>query len=271
MNSMDLNVLVSKKGTKVVLATELHQALQLLDHHYSTNIKRWINDYYEFNGSIRKPIKKQDFATRPINGVEVLWQDYYLSVALAKQIVLRSRSKVKQKYALQLAAVSEENSTESLSPKQFKHLVDITKAMTLISCQEEAERRHLRLYKERNDGSAANWWRYRAEVLGYSTESLREKLRRRGIEQPATQNPRQLLAHLNPLELIRAGVIDLFMAIGKSKSYATAMGNLAHQLAESLDLQLLDDHRKVDLFTTSVDPELVHRLRQPIAEHLAAA
>lgn len=266
---MDLNIFVSKKGTKVVLATDLHQSLQLLDHHYSANVKRWINDYYEFADGIRKPVKLKDFALRPSNE-QVLWQDYYLSVALAKQIVLRSRSKVKQKYALQLAAVSEENDLERLNPQQFQHLVEITKAMTLISCQEESERRHLRLYKERNGDSAANWWAYRADVLGYSLESLRDKLRRRGCAN-VNGSHRELLAQLNPLELIRAGVIDLFMAIGKSKSYALYMGNLAKKVAETMELQLIDDHRKVDLFTASVDPELVHRLKQPLNKHLVAA
>jgi hypothetical protein len=241
----------------------------LLDHHYSVNVKRWINDYYDFPDGIRKPVKMQDFAARATED-QVLWQDYYLSVDLAKQIVLRSRSKVKQKYALQLAAVSGENDLQQVSPQQFQHLVEITKAMTLISCQEESERRHLRLYKERNGDSAANWWTYRAELLGYSLESLREKLRRRGCTN-TNGNHRELLAQLNPLELIRAGVIDLFMGIGKSRNYAAYMGNLAQQVAETMELKLIDDHRKIDLFTESVDPELVHRLKEPLIKHMVAA
>jgi hypothetical protein len=266
---MDLNVFVSKKGTKVVLATDLHQALQLPDHHYPANIKRWLNDYYEFADGIRKPLKLQEFADRkPVEGS--LWQDYYLGVGLAKEIVLRSRSKVKQKYARQLATLDDEQLVNGLSTQQFQHLVDMTRAMTLISCQEEFERRHLRLYVDRNEGSAANWWKYRAEVLGYTTDSLRDKLRRRGITE-TSGNQRQLLAQLNPLELIRAGIIDLFMAIGKSKEYAAAMGDLSQQLAASLNLQLIDDHQQVDLFTTAVDPELVHRLKEPLAKHLVAA
>lgn len=266
---MDLNIFVSKKGTKVVLATDLHQSLQLLDHHYSTNVKRWINDYYDFLDGIRKPIKMQEYAVRATEA-NVLWQDFYLSVDLAKQIVLRSRSKVKKKYALQLAAVSEDSNVQQVTPQQFQHLVEITKAMTLISVQEESERRHLRMYKERNEDSAANWWSYRAEVLGYTSEKMREKLRRRDLAE-ASSNQRDLLARFEPLELIRAGVIDLFIAIGKSKSYAVHMGDLAQQVADTMELQLIDDHRKIDLFTESVDPELVHRLKQPLNKHLVAA
>lgn len=266
---MDLNVFVSKKGTKVVLATELYQALELPSQHYPANIKRWINDYYEFSDGIRKPVKMQDFASRktPEN---VLWDDYYISVTFAKQIVLRSRSKVKQKYARQLASVTPAEVPQELSADQFRHLMEITKAMTLISCQEECERRHLRRYKERNQGLASNWWRYRAEVLGYSTDSLREKLRRRGVLH-ALGNQRELLAQYNPLELIRAGVIDLFMAIGKSPRYAAYMGSLAKDLAESMGLELINDHQKIDLFTEAVDPELVHQLKEPLNKHLMTA
>ena len=269
VKDMDLNIFVSKKGTKVVLATDLYQALQLPAQHYPANVKRWLNDYYEFSDGIRKPLKMQEFASRKIEG-PVLWSDYYLSVDFAKQIVLRSRSKVKQKYARQLAMLTEGLDAAGLTSSQFKHLIDITKAMTLISCQEECERRHLRIYRERNDGMATNWWQYRAEVLGYTSEGLRDKLRRRGAVE-VSGNQRELLAQFNPLDLIRAGVIDLFMAVGKPQDYAVRMGDLAKDLAERMELQLIDDHRKIDLFTEAVDPELVHRLKEPLEKHLVAA
>ena len=49
----DLQILVSKKGTKVVTATSLYMALQLPDQHYAANIKKWLTDVYEFkDGSI---------------------------------------------------------------------------------------------------------------------------------------------------------------------------------------------------------------------------
>ncbi len=266
---MDLAIYISKKGTKVVLATDLHQALQLPDHHYATNTKKWLNDLYEFDNGIRKPLRMQEFAPRKTED-EVIWQDYYLSVDLAKQIVLRCKSKFKQKYALQLAEQSEEGLIHGLSAEQFKHLVEVTRAMTLVSCQEEFERRHLRTYKERNDNSAANWWKYRATVMGYTTDELREKLRRRGVTNLGGSQ-RQLLAQIDPLELIRAGVVDLFMAIGKSQQYACRMGELAKSLAQTMELQVIDDDRKVDLFTEAVDPNLVHQLKKPLSEQLVAA
>jgi hypothetical protein len=267
---MDLSVLVSKKGTKVVLATDLHRALQLADHHYPANVRRWLNDYYEFEDGIRKPIKLQEFADRRLPE-QAMWQDYYLSVFLAKQIVLRSNSKLKQRIARQLSGACAEETTPGLNTQQFQHILQVTKAMTLVSCQEECERRHLRRYKERNAGSAANWWKYRAEVLGYSSADLRDKLRRKNGVNPASRNQRVLLSELDPHELIRAGVIDLFMAIGKQVDYARQMGKLAKELAVSMQLELIDDQRKVDLFTNAIDPEWAHALKKPVVEHLAAA
>ncbi len=266
---MDLHIFISKKGTKVVLATELHQALQLADHHYATNIKKWLNDFYEFNDGIRKPIKLQDFASRKQDET-VIWQDYYLSVALAKQICLRSRSKVKQKFALQLSSADHSQQTTALSSGQFAHLIQLTKAMTLVSCQEECERKHLRVYKQRNKNSAANWWQYRAEVLGYNTDDLRDKLRRKGLQYNGS-NQRAMLAKLEPLELIKAGMIDLFISIGKSIPYALHMAELAKEIAQSMELELIDDHSKLDLFTEAVDPELVLKLKKPLSQHLIAA
>ena len=266
---MDLSIFISKKGTKVVLATDLHQALQLANQHYASNVKKWINDFYEFPDGIRKPIRMQEFAKRKQEDA-VLWQDYYLSVELAKQICLRSRSKFKQKYASQLAALSQEEQLSALNSGQFAHLIELTKAMTLLSCQEECERKHLRIYKERNNGSAANWWKYRAEVLGYSTDDLRDKLRRKGLKYQGS-NQRAMLAKLEPLELIKAGIIDLFISIGKTRTYALQMGDLAKEIAVSMNLELIDDHSKLDLFTHAVDPDLVLKLKQPLNQHLIAA
>jgi len=100
---MDLQILVSKKGTKVVTATNLHQALQLLDHHYATNVRKWLQDVYEFADGVRKPAKMQDYAPRKQKN-SALIDDYYLSLELAKLIALRSNSKVKARYAKWLLA-----------------------------------------------------------------------------------------------------------------------------------------------------------------------
>ena len=102
---MELEVLQSKKGTKVVAASNLHQVLRLPNHQYSTHLRSWLKDLYEFSdGGIRKPQTLRDYARRPRPGEP--FEDFYLTLELAKLIALRTRSKVKLKYARLLDAVA---------------------------------------------------------------------------------------------------------------------------------------------------------------------
>jgi phage anti-repressor protein len=102
---MELVVLESKKGTKVVSATNLHHALKLPNAQYGANVRRWLRDLYEFSdGGIRKPQAMRDYARRPRPGEPV--EDYYITLELAKLIALRTTSKVKLKYARMLDAIA---------------------------------------------------------------------------------------------------------------------------------------------------------------------
>jgi len=101
---MDLNIIVSKHGTQVVTATQLHMALQLPTHHYARNLRRWLKDVYEFPDGIRRAEALRDFARRPRPGEPI--EDYYLSIDLAKLIALRTNSKEKVKVAKYLDRMS---------------------------------------------------------------------------------------------------------------------------------------------------------------------
>ena len=159
---MELQVLVSKKGTKVVTASNLYGALALPEQHYSTILLKWIDDFYEFTDGIRKPVKLQDFAKRKISNNPIL-KDYYLSVEMAKKIVLRSKSKLKRKFAKQLHVLqNKEEAAETLTQEQIETVLEVAKRMTKMSCQESAERKHQEIYTSRNGGSGSNWWKYRS-------------------------------------------------------------------------------------------------------------
>ena len=107
---MDLQILVSKKGTKVVKASNLYLVLGLPNKQYTANLRRWLEDIYEFRDGIRKPQSMKDYALRPkqaIDDREKLVDDYYLSLELAKLITLNTKSKLKQKYATFLLNLEE--------------------------------------------------------------------------------------------------------------------------------------------------------------------
>ncbi len=99
---MALEILESKKGTKVVTATNLHTALKLSVRQYGAQVRKWLRDAYEFEDGIRRPQMYRDFAKRPRPGEPV--EDFYLTLELAKLISLRSSSKDKLKFARLLDA-----------------------------------------------------------------------------------------------------------------------------------------------------------------------
>ena len=62
---MSLEILESKKGTKVVSASNLHHVLGLPSLQYGPNVRRWLKDLYEFSDTgIRKPQVLRDYARR---------------------------------------------------------------------------------------------------------------------------------------------------------------------------------------------------------------
>ncbi len=260
---MDLQILISKKGTKVVTAKNLHLALQLLDHHFQANVKKWLNDVYEFRDGIRKPLHMQDYAPRKRKDSPLI-EDYYLSIALAKHISLRSASKVKLKYAKYLLSLEEQTETTVFFDKeQVLALLDLVKKMQSISYQENCERRHLEVYEERNRGNASNWWKHRTEVLGYSPQYLRKIVQHLG-KRVSGKSQRQLLMQIDKYEMIRTGVIDLCMAMGKNEHYARTMGDLAKVFAEEMQVEIHDDREAGNLFapSASAEPEAKYEIKK---------
>jgi hypothetical protein len=109
--AMELEVLLSKQGTKVVVASNLYQVLQLPSTHYGTQLRKWMKDLYEFRDGIRRPQPLRDYARRPRPGEPM--EDFYLTLELAKLIALRTNSKYKLKYA-RLLDVIEQNGQMNL-------------------------------------------------------------------------------------------------------------------------------------------------------------
>jgi hypothetical protein len=94
---MELEIFESKKGTKVVAASQLHAVLKLPVRQYGAQVRKWLRDLYELPDGIRRPQLYRDFAKRPRPGEPL--EDFYLTLELAKLIALRSNSKFKLKYA----------------------------------------------------------------------------------------------------------------------------------------------------------------------------
>lgn len=267
---MELQVLISKKGTKVVTASNLHLALQLNNDHYMTNSKRWLSDIYEFSDGIRRPEKLKDYAPRKLKDQPIM-DDYYLSIELAKLITLKSKSKVKHKYAKWLFSMEDKmENGELLTKEQVLSAMELAKAMRLMSNQISSERNHLKKYKQKNGDAANNWWKYRESVLGYSAGELKNRFRLIG-ENEQGKSQRQMLFKLDKYETIRTGVIDFLMSMGKSNQYACKMGDLAKAFAQEMQLEIYDDRKGDTIFSATVNTNLLEELSQEGARLTAQA
>jgi hypothetical protein len=92
---MELILLESRKGTKVVTFSNLYAVLGLPERQYGTNARKWMRDHYEFRDGLRRPQVSTDFAKRPRPGEP--FEDFFVTLELAKLIALRSGSKHKIK------------------------------------------------------------------------------------------------------------------------------------------------------------------------------
>jgi phage anti-repressor protein len=116
----------------------------------------------------------------------------------------------------------------SFTAQQIDSLMDLSRAMTLISIQKEVESKHFALYNDKY-----SWYTYRASLLGYNTNDVITAMQKVNKKH---RSIRSSLALLDSNELIRVGVIDFMIAMGKTNEYATNVGNLCKSMAKKMKL-----------------------------------
>jgi hypothetical protein len=188
-------------------------------------------------------------------------KDFYLSIEFAKLITLNSDSSAKKQYAKWLTSLEEkEDTVEAFSKDQIVAVLELTKAMGLISCQKSVEQRHLQAY-EKTYGKPYRWWEYRANLLGYSVEELKSKMEVVGKSYKG-KNILQMLMTVDRYEIIRMAVIDLFLALDKPINYAKRMGDLAKFFATEMKVEIWDDRKStINFMTHKVNPQLVQEVK----------
>ena len=121
ISNQQIQILVSKKGTKVVTAYDLHSILQLPRYKFNSNISKWLTDIYQFSDNLRVPVAFKDFSEHNLQYSK--GKDYYISLELAKMITLASDSKVKLEVAKVLMTVMDKKSGNQFKKsKAKKHL-----------------------------------------------------------------------------------------------------------------------------------------------------
>ena len=262
---MDLPILTSKKGTRVIKASALHRVLGLNDNHYQANVRHWLKDVYQFADGIRTPQGMKDYARDPKCRGKVI-KEYYLQLEFAKLVSLNSKSKVKQAVATKLSKEADAYPEHvQLSTTETLELIEQVKALARITCQKAAETRHLAHYtRKRGSGDYWNHFR-REEIVGCTMADLKEQLEIRDIKVSAKAELRDLIALFDPYDIFRIGIIDHYAALGNSLPYCQQLGNLAKELAKQLKLEIVDDRKGDILFAPVTDADTVRKMQRVAA------
>ena len=155
--------------------------------------------------------------------------EYDVSIECAKELCLIQRNEKSKKLRLWLISLSTQHVTGlAFTVPQIEALIDLSRAMTLVSIQKEVEKKHFAIYNDKY-----TWYHYRATLLGYSTNDVIEAMQKVNKKHHSI---RASLVQFDANELIRTGVIDFMVALGKTKEYATNAGNLCKSMASKMKL-----------------------------------
>lgn len=181
---------------------------------------------------------------------------YEFTIDAAKEICLLEQNEKGKEIRRWLISLGNKIETGLLfSTEQINFLLDLTPVMGLFSVQDKVKDQHFKVHNNKFD-----WWEYRAKCLGYGTEQLKievEKLNHKYVSQ------RQALIHIDKYELIRVGVIDLFVALGKPVEYASNVADLCKDMAIKMKVNLWDDSEKKNSipFNTNVNKQLENTIK----------
>jgi len=226
-----IDVYYSAKGTPYVWASELHQELKI-----KTPLRKWFPNMIEYGFTENQDFSQMDKKVHLEQGGNTIKRDWAVTMDMAKNIAMIQRTpegKVLRDYLLQLDHKVTQG--EYLNHGQIMALMDICKVMGYFSVQEFFEKEHYeKIFKETGN----NWWERRANLFGYSANELKSALLSLGVKY---KNQRQALLATDKYELIRAGVIEMFIVMGKSVAFAKNIGNIAKTMAQKINPEIYND------------------------------
>ena len=155
--------------------------------------------------------------------------EYDITIGCAKELCLTQRTAKSKELRLWLISLSAQHDVGlAFTAQQIEALMDLSRAMTLVSIQKEVENKHFAVYNDKY-----TWYKYRANLLGYSTKDVMDAMQKVNKKH---RSIRTSLVQLDANELIRTGVVDFMGAIGKTNEYAINVGNLCKSMAVKMKL-----------------------------------
>lgn len=213
--------IIKNENRNLISAKELYSELGI-KRDYSTWIKQSIERAELEVHKDFTPIKGESTGGRPTI-------DYLLVRDSALTVVMMSGGKFASKLRKQVIELYNQHDTGlAFTAQQIEALMDLSRAMTLVSIQKEVEKKHFAIYNDKY-----TWYQYRAALLGYSTNDVIKAMQRVNKKHHSI---RASLVQLDANELIRTGVIDFMIAMGKTNEYALNVGNLCKSMAMKMKL-----------------------------------
>lgn len=215
-----MDLIKSEKGY-VLSAKELHKELGIRKH-FASWIKQSIERAFLEDGTDFISEKGKSTGGRPSI-------DYLLTKDSAIQIIIMSGGQFAKKLRDKVVELYNQHDTGlAFTSSQIEALMDLSKAMTLVSIQKNVEKRHFAIYNDKY-----TWHKYRAALLGYDTKDVIKAMQQVNKKH---HTMRASLIKLDAVELIRVGVVDFMKAMGKSDEYATNVGGLCKSMASKMEL-----------------------------------
>lgn len=229
--------IIEKEGKKFVTLSELYSKLELDKTHYQRFIKEQISqNEYAQEGKDFSPLGAISSGGRPK-------ADYLLSNEFAKDIILRSKSKVGKKFRDWLISLEKQkDSGDLLTHEQIIYLVQLKEVFKYLSNCKEAQQKHLEKFVKESDlkNPYAEFYTYRNQILGLGKKEIDNRIKAYWAENSIAikaKTQADKLALLDKYEILRNGIWDFLECHNSEQSLKLA--NLAMQMARTENLPVL--------------------------------
>lgn len=223
-----VEIFYSAKGTPFVSAQELYSKLQI-----TVPIQVWFQEMIDY-GFTENVDYSCHHKNHLLNGEMITEYKWAVKLDMAKHIAMVQKSTLGREIREYLNFLDKKvQDGKLLSHEQIKALFEICKVLGYFTVQKYLEREHFDFFNKPKE-----WWKHRAKLLGYEKSDLEEMVKAIGIKYI---NERQALFHIDRKKLLRAAIIDLFMAMGKGEEYAKNIARFIENIAAEIDPPIYDD------------------------------
>lgn len=245
--SQSISVYYSKKGTPYVWANALHKQLGISD-----DLPSWFNSIIEYGF-----VENQDYSCHHENSLtpnSLIKYKWAVRLDMAKHIAMLQKSERGRAIRQQLVDLDKKvNTGEFLSHTQLSAIFDLCKILGYFTVQKYAEQKHFNVFND-----PKGWWKYRADVLGFSKNDLKSVMEVLGEKYRSQQ---QALMKIDKYELIRVATIDLLMAIGRSEEYAKNVAKFVKEASKEIKPFIYDDTKMSINFKSDEENKIIDKIK----------